>query len=429
MKHLRSLIFCGLCGCLLAPLGAERRDMSDVERIARTLLPITSSDEALSSGRVLRRLSAGTDEISSFYLFRGADNQGFVLVSADDRMPEILGWSPTDYFPDLETMPVEVRSFLGEYDAILRALDEGLIQPEEAFAPISLTAGTPEEVEPLLADICYDQGAPFNNKCPMVNGDRCLTGCVATAIAQIMTYYQYPAVGTGQFIVAAAGSSYSQTVDLDAMPFDWANMPHANYMGITEAEKNAVATLMLACGAAVRMDYGRDASGSNAPNARDALINNFGYSRSKINYVNTEAAIPYDDWIPALVDEFVAGRPVFYSGSAGTDGHAFVLDGYQGIFTGKVKDVLFHVNWGWGGHWNGYFALNSLKYADDQPNYAQFRKNVIFGIAPESASAVEDVESALSEGVIYNLLGQPVDASRLTPGTIYISNGQKFLFR
>lgn len=315
----------------------------------------------------------------------------------------------------------EVRSFLAQYEYAMQQVNLG--EDMSAYFVLEAAENPADSVSHLLGNIKYDQGTPYNNLCPMINGRRAVTGCVATAMAQIMRYYSYPNVGVGR--VTYTGSNGAETIDLSNYPFHW-NLILDDYSGqYTSAQGEAVATLMLACGAALNMNYSADGSGSYLDKAMVAFKNNFSYSKKighfdSNNVPNPEELILYD-WAPEIREQHKKGYPVMYAGNpaVGTAGHAFVIDGY------KVIDGVYyyHVNWGWSGAFNGYYLLMNL--APDGENYAGYGCDVVINIYPEGWTDVEDVVTPnVGNGKIYNLLGVEVDENYKG---VVIKNGKKYI--
>lgn len=283
----------------------------------------------------------------------------------------------------------EQRSFFDGYLYAMEHIEAG--EDAEKFFIIERTTES-TMVEPLLGDINYNQGTPYNNKCPYINGGRAVTGCVATAMAQVMRYYRYPANGIGTFTYTG-GSEGAKTVNLEDYPFDWNNMlPTYDRVSYTAEQADAVSTLMLACGASLNMNYSKDGSGANTSKVSGLLKNNFGYAK-EVSYITTENSSNPDETIyywgeDAVRPNLDAGWPLIFAGypALGQTGHCFVIDGY------KVVDEIYyyHVNWGWGGAGNCWCLLNYLVDADGH-NYAGHNLQMVYNIYP-GAQGVENVE-------------------------------------
>lgn len=284
----------------------------------------------------------------------------------------------------------EQRSFFDRYVRALEQIAQGA-SAEEFF--VMEYSDSDDAVEPLLGNINYDQGTPYNNKCPYLNGGRAVTGCVATAMAQVMRYYRYPANGTGTFTYTG-GNDGARTINLEDYPFDWNNMLEEYQHGYTAKQADAVATLMLVCGASLSMNYSKDGSGANLAKMDGLLKNNFGYSKnvqfiSTLNSSNPEETIYY--WGEDVVrPELAAGHPLIFAGfpAMGQTGHCFVIDGY----TVMDGEYYYHVNWGWGGVGNCYCLLTNLQEPGGD-NYSGYNLQMVYYIYPTS----QDVESVEAE--------------------------------
>lgn len=273
------------------------------------------------------------------YIFN-AKSKGFIVVSADDRMPAVLGYSDSGSI-DAENMSPQLKWWLGQYAGECSYL------PENA---ITLQSGnytrTPKSEIPPLISTTWGQGSPYNTLCP----DNCVTGCVATAMAQIIKYHNYPSNGSGQHSYSWNGRNL--TFDFSNANFNFSDMLDS-YSGsnATQVHKDAVAKLMYACGVAVDMDYGISDSGASDVYIASALKNYFNYDKG-VRYLKRNCFLA-DEWDDIIYEEIADGRPVVYGGqSAYGDGHQFILDGYS--------DGYYHINWGWSGLGDGYFLLTAL---------------------------------------------------------------------
>ena len=317
-------------------------------------------------------------------------------------------------------MSEEQASFFAQYEQAIQQVNQGADLSDYFLVETANDAN--DAVSPLLGNIVYDQGVPFNNLCPMINGRRAVTGCVATAMAQIMRYYSYPNAGQGT--VTYTGSNGAAQLNLADYQFDWSLILNDYTKSYTAAQGEAVAKLMLACGASINMNYSADGSGSHLNKAMAALKNHFGYSK-KIEYYDStgdydpEGLIEYD-WSETIREQHNKRHPVMYAGSpaSGKSGHAFVIDGY------KVIDSVYyyHVNWGWSGAFNGYYLLLNLN--PDGENYAGYGCDMVINIIPDGWTSVEDVVVPQFNNKTYNLLGVEVDENYKG---IVIKNGQKYI--
>lgn len=336
--------------CVAMPIFAARVEPETATQMARNYLA--------KSNRANVQIADLSKEIglSNLYVFDAGE--GYVILAADDRVQPVLGYSLTGHIKPDE-MPENMRNWLKEYDNEIQfVIDNDLRATSEIIAQWNaLKNGEPHRatvvVEPLITTQ-WDQGEPYYNLCPTATSGgttyHAVTGCVATAMAQIMRYWSWPIKGNSSHSYKPSGFS-QQSVNFGNTTYDWANMTDTYDSNSTEAEQTAVATLMWHCGVSVDMAYGLDASGAQSASIVTALKNYFRYNTSVVmKYKST-----YNDagWQQLIKDELDALRPVQYSGNDGTTGHAFVCDGYD-------SDNYFHFNWGWSGWYDGYFTLNTL---------------------------------------------------------------------
>jgi len=325
---------------------------------------------------------AETDTTIYYYVFNVGESDGFVIISGNDVTKTVLGYSDESVFQTAD-MPDNLKFWLNYYrsaikDAISNGTSTALLDSSETDTTTnnglavrwidtedtaSKTATTvslrsTNVVKPLLGSIKWDQGSPYYNLCPYDSEEDAYTytGCIATAMAQIMKYYEWPVTGTGsnRYMLDGYGFQYA---NFGTTTYDWDNMLDSYGGNTSDTEENAVATLMYHCGVAVDMDYSVDGSGSNSYSAATALVDHFGYDED-IQYVNREY-YSSSQWAALVMDELNAARPVLYSGTSGDYGHAYVCDGYD-------SDGLFHINWGYSGMYNGYYELSVLNYESDK---------------------------------------------------------------
>ncbi len=348
---------------------AEMRAVSSARPRAAAALPTMTLTETVCSA----------DGTPTLYLFTGADG-GFMLTSADDcAAAMLLGYSddaPTESIPDaLE----EWMQGLGS--EIHYARTHGADGAAAAVTPIAST-GYKSAIEPMCSTR-WGQGNPYNQLCPTVGGGRALTGCVATAMAQVMKVHVWPVTGTGThtYSFSAGGTRYTDSFDFGATTFDWDNMLDS-YGGNT-VQREAVATLMHACGVACDMMYSPSSSGSYGTVAGMGMIKHLGYDPSMtLQQRNWYTA---SDWNALVYNELAAGRPMYYQGY-GTGGHAFVCDGYS-------SNDYFHFNWGWTGSYDGYFLLSALS-----PGSYAFNNNqaILLGCRPRRADTPADARTPVN---------------------------------
>lgn len=300
-----------------------------------------------------------------FYVFNSQDSEGFVIIAADDVAHPILGYSHSENL-DIDNMPDNLRWWLSEYDRQIRwAQDNNTEQSEEIAQEWQqsytnrINAATPV-VAPLI-QTKWNQLAPYNNLCPIFDGNnRAATGCVATATAQIMNYWQHPIHGTGSVNYTTTTRGFQLSADFSNSYYDWNNMlEDYSTMQATTAQKNAVAKLMSDVGIACGMDYALDETGQSGSHnfyACRALRTYFDYDQS-MEYIERNSHSDLS-WFYVLVQQLDKNLPMLYRGTGEengqpTGGHSFVCDGYD-------NSGSFHFNWGWSGLGDGYYLLSAL---------------------------------------------------------------------
>ena len=338
-------------------------------------------------------LSPLPDSLSSaMYLFV-AEPKGFVIVSADDYAVPILAYSTESEVPS--PLPEPVAEWLYNYAQeinYLRALYEkdanGIrVDWENSLAYSSATSNstTTDGVAPLI-QTRWGQSQYYNALCPSNSSGQAITGCVATATAQIMRYWNHPQTGVGSH--SYTHPQYGTlTANFGATTYGWSNMPVSLAASSTPAEIASVAQLMYHVGVAVEMNYGTNASSSTNIKAATALKQYFQYDPNlrfeyKSNY-------PDSIWKALLRSELSAGHPVLYQGSQSFSGHSFICDGYS-------SNDYFHFNWGWKGSYDDYFYIGNLN-----PGWYSFNGNqaAVFGIIPMASDGGTVNIVALSNNV------------------------------
>lgn len=361
MTEKKILFFFALfLGINLLPLTAQQRSYSQVIEIAdrylnQSLLPpgtrsFVRNSQVIPASHILQPLtkSSGQNE-EAFYIVVYPDY--FVIISGDERMKPILGYSDKKN-TNFEDIPSNMRSWLSVYNAEYTYARENVPLYTSPIEKSSSSDSYPAKVNALLGPIIWDQWAPYNDLCPKVNDQSCPTGCVATAMAQLMMYHQWPLQGEGSHSYLTPVIDKTLSADFGSAPFDWENM-RPNYQGGgSEAAKKAVAWLMYCCGISIETTYTAMESSSSDSKAAAALVTYFKYDKG-IRYYQRDLHT-YASWIALLKKELSEQRPVIYGAQAATrGGHCFVVDGYN-------EQGLFHINWGWSGGNDGFYELSSL---------------------------------------------------------------------
>ena len=334
----------------------------------------------------------------AFFVFNVDSAGGFVVVSGDDRMPAVLGYSYSGTYKS-DDIPDNMRAWLEGY-----AEQYEYLQTHSDAEAVSLTSVSGGKISPLLS--CHwGQGSPYNDKCPKIDGQSTLTGCVATAMAQIMYYHQWPKQTSKTILGYNTSSNKISIPDIGVTSIDWDNIVPFYDRYETYRQNDAVATLMYLCGASVKMYYGLDWSGASTRDAADAFGEYFDYDPINISRVY-RSSYTSDVWNQLIYDELKAKRPVLYSGFKDGDifvGHAFVVDGYD-------DNDYFHVNWGWESSYDNYFLLSALL------NYNSLQ-DAIIGIEPRYLPAtsitinLSEAQMAIDERLDLTIELSPSDAN------------------
>lgn len=281
----------------------------------------------------------------------GYTDGGYAVIANDDTFSPVLGYS------DATLTDNPAPAFLWWMEAINASLEKKLEEGQQP-AKVQPSAEYKDRVDELLTTR-WNQDAPYNITCPTytVNGIKrnYVTGCVATAMAQIMYYHKYPTKGKGNHSYTYTSEEGYGTVRASAnfeTPYDYDNMLPVYTTGkYTQEQANAVAKLMLHCGVSVEMHYTTTGSGAFSADACRALRKYFLYDENIKLY--TREVFPVDEWMNMVFRELSDGCPILYGGQSKSGGHSFVLDGYD-------ENGLVHVNWGWGGNDNGFFNIAEL---------------------------------------------------------------------
>ena len=339
------------------------------------------------------RTSSAT-ESEPLYVFNTQGDQGFIIIAGDDRVDAVIGYTTEGRY-DEANLPDNFRNWLISKSEEIAALPE---QTAADPSPSPRRVSSHAAIAPLIKTT-WNQGKAtargyiYNTTTPTINGLHCLTGCVATAGAQLMYYYRWPEKAT------KAVPGYESNDDLGTLPnkpattFKWDQMKekYTSADTLTQAEA-AVSNLMLYCGYAAQMDYGLGMSGANNPTLARGMANYFDYDPYTWKYVVREA-YTVEGWDNLIYNELRARRPVLYSGSAyPKGGHSFICDGYDG-------NGFYHFNWGWGGNHNGYFKLhitdpyqggNAGSSADTYNTGYVVGETAVIGVQPNTGQGPQD---------------------------------------
>ena len=347
-----ALLFIGL------PANAQKRSLAEAEKVATGFFHAEVVDamqmkEEEGSRRLQKKVMDNTSD--AYYMFRNKEDNRLVVISGDQRMQSILGY--TDNAIEDNMMPDGLAELLTTYKRQYAALSPDC----QTECKSNLNKG-----ERLLKTPDWGQWAPFNLRTPLSYP----TGCAATAMSIVMRYHQWPVMGQGSKTHIWKDSV--MTADFEHTRYDWDNMP-MSYDSYTTAQAEAVSLLMRHAGIAVEMYYAAESSGARQSLVPGALTQYFRYAAT----TRLVSAADYDaaTWEKMMRSEIDADRPVIYTGEStmGRGSHGFVLDGY--------RDNLFHFNFGWNGSGNGYFAISAFSSTSTAFEFANQQQAVI-GIKP-----------------------------------------------
>ena len=350
----------------------------------RQLKAVLSAYPKSSSLRRLSSPNSPTEDVAPYYVFDRGNQEGFIIVAGDDEVAEtILGYCYSGSFV-YDEMPPNMLSWLNGYAKEIE--DFQARTSTTGYQPSAIhRVPTHPSISPLMTSK-WSQGDPYNQECPMYfTLGRSVTGCVATAYAQILYYHRSKMVTETQAAMPAYDTwtehaTYGH-LHVDGIPagspIDWDHMTDTYGGSSTGLQKKAVAQLMHYCGVAVNMDYTNGASGAQSSAVADALKKYFGFGNS-VKYVY---GLSDDEWDQVIYNELANHRPVYISGADADVGHAFVCDGYDG-------NRRYHINWGWGGTSDDYYYLSNLTPGDQgiggSGNGYTNGRECIIGIEPEN---------------------------------------------
>lgn len=320
-----------------------------------------------------RETKAGAAE-PAYFVFNDARG-GFVIAAGDDTVPFILGYSTSGSVRE-DSMPENLRGWLDMWADIVES------ERLRGAAPYPQAAPTSGGTSKLLETALWDQGDPFNRHCVEMEGKRCVTGCTITATAALMRYHQWPERGHGvvpSYVCSYKGKEYTiPSVEL-GHAYDWANMPLTNDEdgSWTDQQAEEVSILMSELGVMFEAEYSPEGTGASLFYVGPGLTDYLDYDKG-FRYEQKGLYPDLNDWIAVMKENIDQVGPVLYAGYSENSGHAFLLDGYD-------EQDNFHINWGWSGSSNGYFAM---------PAFLDFtlHQEAVLGLKPNAGgSYTEDV--------------------------------------
>ena len=376
-------------GMNAAPVGATAAQ-GVARQFVQSLAAQGRLKRAPASATVNLMYTASRNNLPLYYIFNTSDS--YVIVSGDDRAREVLAYG--DAPMDISKMPANMREWLNGYGEQIAYI----IAHPDKFAdaqPANPYYGA-KDIAPLLTET-WGQSEPYYKYCPTVGGELSVTGCCATSLSMAMHHWKYPAGYDGYMAEYTPWGSSLVVPALGPVTFDWDNMLDHYYPGsYNTAQADAVAWLMRYVGHAERMDYSPSGSGSQTYNILRA-VQTFGYDEDALLVSKVEWGWPGEggqwpepvemsdeEWGAIMLEEIEQGRPIVFTGSSATVGHAFNVDGYDAV------NNKFHINWGWDGSGNGYCAVSAFVGGGMGFNNDQ---SMVIGIMPPPTTPTLKVRS------------------------------------
>ncbi|PMC10998.1 C10 family peptidase [Hoylesella timonensis] len=369
-------LLCATTVAFSAPVGRQQARQAALAFIKSHAS--TNSQIATRASQALPSLNE-VASTNAYYIFNVGKGQGFVIASADDRTVDVLGYAEEGSY-DEQQCPASLKMLLAQYRQEVSMLND---MPATTKPATTRANRTLQPIAPLLKTT-WSQYGPYNLQTPMHKDKHCVTGCVATAATQIMGYFQYPKKAPA-LPAYKAPSAHLQVPELAESTFEWNDILPSYRIPTTQQQQDAVAKLMRYVGQAVSMDYTADDSGADSYNVILFLTRLFGYSKDMHRVFRDRYTS--EEWYNLIYNELKAKRPVYYFAEdvVYNYGHAFVCDGYK-------EGDFFHINWGWGGQFNGYYRLSVLsprEYGFKQlPSIFTREQGAIIGFRPSVGADV-----------------------------------------
>ncbi len=359
----KKLIFL-LFACASGMAHADEVSVDNAKQLAADFFSASSLDRLASADALDLAYTCGTASHPLYYVFNAHEGQGYIIISADDCTTPVLGYSLEGRY-DAGSMPPAMNWMMHGLESEIKAAP-GLQNPVSMTERRRMARRAAQSNERILLETPqWRQEAPFNKHIP----GNALTGCVGTAMAMIMKYHEFPERGTGSY----------NAVNFD-VAYDWANMRMDSYRsGYSEAEAEAVSTLIYHAAASIGTQFGYSGSSAYEVKVPAALVNYFGYDPG-VSYKKRSETPTQAEFDRLVENEIRASRPVLYCGQDVTAGHAFVVDGYDPL------SGMIHVNWGWGGadgnNNGGWYASTALNPTVSQSHSFNNLTTIIYNIKP-----------------------------------------------
>ncbi len=345
------------------------------------LRSVSTADISLAHAEASEAVNGAND----FYAFN-IKGGGFVIIAGEDRATQVLGYSDRGQL-DFNNLPYGLKGLLNGYKQEIEFLQT---YKGDDLVPVPRTFTAKGDIEPLIKTN-WGQEMPYYLQCPIYSGEYCVVGCVATAMAQVMKYWQYPesspslprfyCSSISQYVAALPATTFDYSLMINSYchwDYDNSTLVQDTY---TDAQAQEVAKLGRYCGQAVEMNYSPEGSGAYTNDQLQAM-KEFGY-RSSAQYVQKSGwwsnNYTTEEWEEMMKTELNAGRPILYAANDvnGGGGHAFICDGYK-------SDGTFHFNYGWYGTCDGWYVSTALNMTHRDGDYLRFNSGheMLIGVEP-----------------------------------------------
>lgn len=406
-KHFLSLLALMLC---FGMVHANPVSVSQAKLVGQQFVQANFDLSRQAGELTLVYTGTSTRGEACFYVFN-VGNEGFVMVSADDIYRPIVGFSDEGAF-DAQNINPELNYMLNELISYRSgkltgnpapAVASEWMQVTEHGNQLSFNGGRPNTY---LCTTRWNQDYPYNYYCPNGTGGpggHVYAGCVASAMSQVMKYWNHPLQGTGSHTNPNGGSAnFGQTT------YDWDNMPNSINSGSPQEQIDAIATLMYHCAISVNMMWSINGSGAYSGDVPGSISQYFSYTNQA--QLKSRDNFSYDAWANMMKESFDMGWPLYYSGQSPDGGHAFVCDGYNDA-------NLFHYNWGWGGSGDGWFDFDAIDYNSQDGAIFNFVPALIYKSttkAPTNLTVTPAANNELSATVSWTNPSQTLDNTSLS---------------
>lgn len=363
------------------------------------LLRLENKDMSKSAGRHGVQVS-----VDQYYIFAPENGEGFVIVSGEDRLAPIVGYSTSDCTGEMPPVLVE---WLAQYSDYVDDVRAGVVEP------LNTIAAAGKKIEPMLKT-SWNQSAPYNDLCPIINGQKTPTGCTATAMAQIMKFHEWPEKAKKDIVWNNNITGADESVKLTSHTYRWDQMLNHYRDGYTAVQGNAVAQLMVDVGKAINSSYALEGTGSSEIYVSNALVQVFNYSPELKIVRRTEHT--EEEFVAIIRENLEARQPLLYTGMSQSYevGHAFVCDGID-------ENNMLHIDWGWDGAYNGYFDMTSMAPGGTGIGGGADRYNVgqslVANIRPRSSNEANGTGTPTV--FMMDVVDAGVDLGTQTPETLF----------